>query len=482
MDFDPAADRRHHQALLRDCRLVWRSRDRLDRMLGEGGLDFYRAMTIADAFENRRSGCRFAPEVSLALFEATVGRDPLHHSSYISELIGLLAAYGGPDAASRIAELHKLNWLTGRSYPGSGPVMQTLDDRLAFAARDDIWGYLEGSHYDGRFFSLLIEALLEPASPRHDFVRGWGMVETSLNVELVLRAVTILEQRGDAATYAVRAEAALWRIAPYSNEARTRLMRAIAPRFSLAQGAERDRLAGDLGRIATATGSEAEAAQRLLIPWLAVRLNGADSEASAAAARQLADYYIRFGDTALAPLAPWLEHKLRGSDSERYLAMTVITPLQWAGKPIAAELLEMYVRDRGGALDGGQLSLDSGNVRNMIPPGDYPSRAVREEREGLVSLSVLIAPDGRVLDATIESNTDGSLDLAEAARSAAHRRLRRMTVPNQGTHLVRATLPLIQFRLSDCGNGPQTPEVPGALVVTAPCLRNVIYELPVVLN
>lgn len=69
---------------------------------------------------------------------------------------------------------------------------------------------------------------------------------------------------------------------------------------------------------------------------------------------------------------------------------------------------------------------------NAVPKGrpgdwattnDYPSRALREEREGVTGFRVTIGPDGRVTDCQITSSS-GHADLDEAACSNIRRRAR----------------------------------------------------------
>jgi protein TonB len=64
-----------------------------------------------------------------------------------------------------------------------------------------------------------------------------------------------------------------------------------------------------------------------------------------------------------------------------------------------------------------------GNPANWATTNDYPSRALREEREGTTGFRVSVGADGRVTSCTITSSS-GSPDLDEATCSNVTRRAR----------------------------------------------------------
>lgn len=64
-----------------------------------------------------------------------------------------------------------------------------------------------------------------------------------------------------------------------------------------------------------------------------------------------------------------------------------------------------------------------GNPGNWATSNDYPSRALREEREGTTGFRVTVSPEGRVSSCTVTSSS-GSPDLDEAACSNITRRAR----------------------------------------------------------
>lgn len=473
-EIDPAVVRRFRRELQRDCRRVLRNRHHLERVLGEDGLDFERTLVVARSFWTGDDGCLKAPELAVSVLEYTVGSAPLEYPNHLHILIEYLEGLSRPQDQARILELRRLQWLTGRGNHDVETLGFVQPERLAYLARDDVWAYVEarggGGLFAGNAISMLFEGLLEPASPRHDFERAFALIETGGGEAQVFRAIELLEGRADAAAFAPRVETMLWRLTPLSAAARARLFGLVAPRFASTQGEAHDRAADQLAMLTVGGGDTALAAFQMVLPWYAHRLESADAREANAAARDLATFHVRFGEEAMAVLEPWLVRKLHGSNEDRSEAIAVLWPLQRAGKPAAMRLLAQFDRERREIREGGQLTLQTGPIRLFLTPTDYPSRARREEREGLVSLSVLIEPDGRVSEATVVSVTDGNDDLAEAARGAAQRRLRGLAFPNQGARSVRATLPLIQFRIGNCDGDPLTPEVPGALVVTSECV------------
>lgn len=64
-----------------------------------------------------------------------------------------------------------------------------------------------------------------------------------------------------------------------------------------------------------------------------------------------------------------------------------------------------------------------GNPGNWATTNDYPSRALREEREGTTGFRVSVGPDGRVTDCQVTSSS-GHSDLDQATCSNVTRRAR----------------------------------------------------------
>lgn len=64
-----------------------------------------------------------------------------------------------------------------------------------------------------------------------------------------------------------------------------------------------------------------------------------------------------------------------------------------------------------------------GNPGSWATTNDYPTRALREEREGTTGFRVTVGPDGRVTDCQVTSSS-GSPDLDDAACKNVQRRAR----------------------------------------------------------
>lgn len=70
-----------------------------------------------------------------------------------------------------------------------------------------------------------------------------------------------------------------------------------------------------------------------------------------------------------------------------------------------------------------KAAVPRGNPANWATTNDYPTRALREEREGTTSFRVSVGPDGRVTGCQITSSS-GSPDLDDATCSNVTRRAR----------------------------------------------------------
>ena len=99
---------------------------------------------------------------------------------------------------------------------------------------------------------------------------------------------------------------------------------------------------------------------------------------------------------------------------------TVVTPPSLPPSSVLAPLVPVAsppsrVQPKGAA--------PKGNPANWATTNDYPSRALREEREGTTGFRVTVGPDGRVTSCDITSSS-GSPDLDEATCSNVTRRAR----------------------------------------------------------
>ena len=70
-----------------------------------------------------------------------------------------------------------------------------------------------------------------------------------------------------------------------------------------------------------------------------------------------------------------------------------------------------------------KAAVPKGNPGSWATTNDYPSRALREEREGTTGFRVTVGPDGKVTDCSVTSSS-GHSDLDEAACANIRRRAR----------------------------------------------------------
>lgn len=70
-----------------------------------------------------------------------------------------------------------------------------------------------------------------------------------------------------------------------------------------------------------------------------------------------------------------------------------------------------------------KAAVPKGNPGSWATSNDYPSRALREEREGVTGFRVTVGPDGKVADCSVTSSS-GSPDLDQATCDNVRRRAR----------------------------------------------------------
>lgn len=448
-------------------------------------------------------------EQALRIVEYIVGPEPLKKPGYAGKLAIYLAALRGPDVSEKVNELLAFHWIGTRDGNVQSPEWDDAE-WLAFTTRDDVWAFLtDPAKLEWRnpgASRLVVTAYLDPRSSKHDPVKALPFVESSHDFDLKLRTAQSLLDGQQTADIMARAEPLLWSIANYSEPSRNRLISILAPRFGASRGADRGALAeqllslglndGDaaesargllvleyrpllaaneaksrelatkrLQSIAEKTGEAAAGARRALIDLEAKPLQSKDRATAFAAADRLRALVFKYGDAAWAALAPWLEVQLRKNGSERDKALDLLVNLGGWNDPKPRALLAGYLARNGGLVEGGLLNEANGKI-DIISPNDYPSRAVREDREGLVTLSLIFGPNGRLFDAVALGSPDPVL--AEVVRAAAIRRFRNIKFAGKEGRFVRATMPTVQFRIAGCDQSfPLTPELPGVIVVTA---------------
>lgn len=94
---------------------------------------------------------------------------------------------------------------------------------------------------------------------------------------------------------------------------------------------------------------------------------------------------------------------------------------------------------------------------NLITPNDYPSRALREERTGMVTLAARFGPDGKFASVDVVRSS-GSANLDQAAASTVARRIRpklaEMTIEGFQGREVMVPLLVVKWDISDQAGDP----------------------------
>jgi hypothetical protein len=474
------------------CRKAWAKRNDLDSLFRDPALvgDLSR---LADRFSYGDDGCRKAPAFAAILIERIAGIDPLSAlREDVTRLIKLHSQTNTPESLRRVTELKRFLWVRGLLYASDTELGWTEAEKLAFIARDDIWNSLLAQDHPTDWPNVRIATgLLSPASPRYDpaqgvrYVTGWSKGDPD-NL-FVLKVARMLIDGQSVAKDLPSAEALLWKIAPSSEEARTLILPLVAPRLESKEVGVRDESVLALLKLVTnAYGGYhhepgAQAVYSRLVPYFASRLKSRDGAAVEDAATKLIGFIEVGNETAATPLLAWLDKQLRSPILETQLpAWKSLTRLVRAGSPAARASMDVDIARTGGVVELGVLDEATNNFkREFITTDDYPPSAIRNAEEGVVSISLLVSPSGRALEATVTKSAIPSLD-GMLAKLAA-RRIAGLKFPDHPGRYVRVTIPDVQFRLgkSCTADGAPTPAVPGAIVVDAECRQPVIQIVPV---
>lgn len=126
---------------------------------------------------------------------------------------------------------------------------------------------------------------------------------------------------------------------------------------------------------------------------------------------------------------------------------------------------------------------DPARMAHLITADDYPTRALRNEEQGSVTIAARFGPDGR-FSALEVIQSSGHVVLDEAAVKAVHRRFRprldNMTLGGYNGNEVRVPMLVVDWRLSDApGAGEGTSRyADGRLLVVASYRRDEIDPFP----
>ncbi|ATW04988.1 energy transducer TonB [Sphingorhabdus sp. YGSMI21] len=453
------------------CRRAWSRRKNLDRIFNDLGISDNKLSDLSRYLSEGRHGCRKTPELALRIMGRIVGENPLATENvyFLKQLVQIHKAARRPDSDRRILELERILWIrTG--HVGGLQIFQTEQERRDFIARNDIWAYLlsqDNRQYLNNHHHIL-DALFDPLSPRFD---PGGAIQRAVkrgHLSYKVKAAKLLIDGQLVARDMDRAEALLWGAARLP-EAVSMLLPIVASRLQSSDATIRDDTASALFEISKQP--FASNVRDLIIPYYRKNLRDESHMISIDAARKLEMLTRMHMDTAADPLLDWVDQKLESRNrEEKEAAQLILAKLVLAHKAGARAVLEKDIRRTGGVVQTNKAEGLQILQKALEYSHRYPVPALRERREGVVSVDLLVSPSRRALEAFV-MKTSGFEDIDSAAIKSAIR-FSRLKFPELPDRYVRMTLPDIQFRLPRCSEqGEITPLLEGAIVIEAQCLR-----------
>jgi Gram-negative bacterial TonB protein C-terminal len=480
-------DRREYRP---ECRRLWKARETLSAYLADPATDRNKVegatRHLANAYDpyddaldwhanNRRNDaqriCRYRPDFALKVMDTLVGKDPLTAANpgAVRALIDLHGELKRPGYVERMQELRRFLWVRGTFYGKPEELGWSEAERLAFIARDDVWQFLNAQGPQAWYAQQRIgEAYLNPLSPRFDLAKGADFLETWNDPAMTIGIVKRLMTGHGIAKDEARAERMLAKVAPHSDEARVMLVARMVPRLTGSNATARDGAVAALLGFATVDSASGVAARGALIPVLAARLKSKDDKQVIEAAQALTQYAELRAPGAAEVLLPWIDQRLqRGTDAQKGDALGALTRLMRTGNAQARALFETDLQRTGGLRDLGLATPEMLRNRTLFTTDDYPPSAIRNEEEDTIGLSLIVGPDGRVIDALVERGTSPTL-IVETIRIVTRRA--RLNVPKGTSRYVKVRLPDVQWRLAECmKDAPPQKAVEGATVVDSTC-------------
>ena len=473
------------------CQRVWAARDRLDVLFANPTFAG-KVRQLAAHFRYGDAGCRKDLTLALALMERLI---PSHQllvladQSYLTDLIQMYTESRAPEATTRVQELKRLLWLRGTFYGIETELGWTEAERLAFVTRPDVWKYLNTQGRTRPSASNKIAmGLLSPASPEYDPERGVSFVEDwskgQPEAYYVTWAARLLVEGTSVARDDQRAEALLWTIAAYDETACAMILPLVAVRLASPDSSVQDRAAASLLKLLQdRSGREnlpaSNALRAALVPYFSARLESKDRVTFGDALTNLTGFAVAEDAKATSLVVNWLDRQLRGNRLEKKtFAWQSVATLARAGNPSGLRLLEADIIRTGGIVDLGLVGESNNFTGGFILSDDYPPAALRNGEEGVVSMTLLVAPNGRGIQAVVTKGASKLLD-AEVAKLAA-RRIAKLKFRDHPGRYVRVRLPDIQFRLGpSCGDAAPAAIVSGAIVVDGHCRQPIVLDVPI---
>ena len=465
------------------CRKAQQAKGQIAKLGSLKKISFDQRLDYSYLLEAGEDGCPKDLNLAIALAETLVtDQSPwLVSEDYLGRLLDLLRIRDLPADRNRADELSRYLWVRGNYLACVAPTW-TIEERRAFVARDDVWAEVSKAT-DGcsAKFSLHLEAVLDPLSPHYNPATTVDLLQRSSSADNWVRAARMLLDGRLVPADLPRAEAILWRAAVHSDEAVLMLIDLHRGDLASTDTAARQTFLVKLLPLVDRTPPRSAAVRERIAPYFVPGLNNPDPQVQIASARLLTRLAQQGTGSAVPPLLAWIEPRLVSSDTSiasqaRSLLWLLVNADVAAAQPIMSR---EYAR-HGGLVQGGDWTPDPAKpvkFQNYITPNDYPTRAMREERTGVVRATAVFGPDGRVFLIEI-TGSSGSPYLDQAVRSILTRRMRRLWPENPGRY-VRVKLPPIQFRISDDDGKFETPPLEGAVQVDGVRLVRPVYDTPV---
>jgi hypothetical protein len=476
--------RKRNRADARWCARAQQYRRNLEKFYTYPKVDFDQLGRVAYQLFDGLAGCRKDQTLAVEIMERLVGPDPLRGAK--SDDLGLLIRFheriGTSNSFARAKILKRLAWLRDdyRVFQGTNwDLGWTTEERRAFIASDPIWSFISGSR-GSTAGSLYENTLIDPLSPRHDPVKFLALVDSDPNHSGAIIAARLLLDGTQLPRDPTRAEALLLPLAQYDDTARVLIFPLIASRLESTEKSVRDEAIKQFKAWSSDSGPGSAAMRTRIVPIIAKGLSSNKPSDQQEAVRNLTDFTKRGTTEAEGALLPWLERALRrGNAAQKADAWGSASSLSLVGNLGARKLLEADMVRTYGTVDGGQLTLESGNLAHIMTADDYPPSAQRNEEAGIVEASVIIAPNGRIVGGVVTHSATPALD-AEVLK-AFGRRARQLNFPAFPGRYVKAKLPPVQFKLNPC-NMPSASKIEtpaGALIVEAQCRSEIIQDVPI---
>lgn len=434
---------------------------------------------IAEHLWRGEGGCRKDPALAITVLRFAIGESALDvgDAPIVAQLAGYLKERADFRDWPEQNELRRILWVGGYFQSDLAPQWSETE-RRAFIARDDIWAYLSSPQPNGQFTEgVRLEALLDPLSPRYALHEGIAVIEKGFDRDRWMRGARLLLEGGDVAPDPARAEVLLVRAAPYNDEAKLLLAATLTKRLASPDPGVRVAAAKQFAPWSYPDEPGTKAIRAVLLPALRAGLAATDPGERLQAAHLLTQYALTDPGADHGALLRWADAALRRGDSdEKSAGWRSLASLSDAGIAGVDKIIAEEFARAGGLIDGGTLK--TADLTRIVTNDDYPARALREEREGVVESEAIIMPDGRARMVIVTGSSEKAL--GDEVRKLVMRRLRAKNLLPVAGRYVRVKLPPIQFRIHPCPNQrPITPAVEGALLVEGFCIPRPDMDVPI---